>query len=441
MKNHVIFFSGGIASFEVAHFVKQKYPHDNILLYFTDTLWEDEDLYRFIYEASDKLELPMLYHCFGMNPIQLMHKQVVVFNSMIGNCSTILKTGVAADFFFRGIEPQLTQWHNIEYLKQIVEPLEKNFKENTTLYFGIGWEEEHRQAAINKNWRPFHVEMPLIDEYIEKGKALEIYNIELPRLYKLGFTHNNCKGRCVKAGQGHNINLLQQLPEVFKKAMALEYHMSNYVSTYHYFKNQKYVPEHERFDEDTLEILLKELNDAYEDYFWDRAPKPKVYVHPSFVAVPYETDLLQIEYSFVREVQKKINGDIEVKWKRSKPMKTFNKNIGKSKNKWFFKAQEGLKLIETRHCKPKIYSYMKRRKNGISKPYPLRNLYWDAVSEGLHQKPKNVIVQRQHSKQLDLFDIGGCGCDFSQTDESACSVLEKLNKKKSSRRRNVEMEH
>lgn len=144
MHNHIIFFSGGLASFEVAHFVKSKYSvmeGHNICLYFTDTLWEDEDLFRFMYEVSQKLELPILYHAFGLNPIQLMHKQAVVFNSRIGNCSTILKMGVAADYFFKGIEPERVKWHNKHFLKQTIEPLAEGFKENTTLYFGIGFEE------------------------------------------------------------------------------------------------------------------------------------------------------------------------------------------------------------------------------------------------------------------------------------------------------------
>lgn len=416
MKNHIIFFSGGIASFEVAHWVKTNYPHDNILLYFTDTLWEDEDLYRFIYEASDKMQLPMLYHCYGLNPIQLMHKQAVVFNSRIGDCSKILKIGVAANYFRKGIEPPIVKWHNIEYLKQDIDPLEDRFSEKTTMYYGIGWEEEHRKIAIEKNWKPFNVYMPLIEEWdIEKGKALEIYVIKKPRLYDYGFSHNNCKGRCVKAGQGHYINLLQQMPEVYKKTMEYEFHMSRYVAEYHYLRNQKYVPEAERFSDDTLEILLKELNDAYEDYFYGKEPKPKLYV-PSYVtAIPYRTEMLIIDYCFVK--------DRKGSWKREKARKSHHKRTGKPQKKWFVKSEPGMKLIETRHCTPKIYSYIKRSKKGISKPYPLRNLYWDAVKEGLHHKPKNVIVQKQKSKQIDLFDIGGCGCDFGISHEEVCKLM------------------
>lgn len=81
MRNHIIFFSGGLSSFSVADYVKEQFPEDNICLYFNDILWESEDLYRGINEASDKLELPLLTHSIGLDPIQLMFEQKVVFNS------------------------------------------------------------------------------------------------------------------------------------------------------------------------------------------------------------------------------------------------------------------------------------------------------------------------------------------------------------------------
>lgn len=194
--------------------------------------------------------------------------------------------------------------------------------------------------------------------------------------------------------------------------------MSRYVAEYHYLHNQKYVPEAERFDDDTLEILLKELNDAYEDYFWDRVSKPNLYV-PSYVtATPYETEKLLIDYCFVK--------DKKGKWKREVARKTYYERTKLKKRKWFVKSTDSIRLIETRHLIPKSYSYMKRTRKGISKPYPLRNLYWDAKAEGLDKKPKNVIVQKQKSKQIDLFDVGGCGCDFSQTDASACEYTASL---------------
>ena len=37
--------------------------------------------------------------------------------------------------------------------------------------------------------------------------------IEPPRLYAMGFSHNNCGGFCIKAGQGQFANLLRVMPE------------------------------------------------------------------------------------------------------------------------------------------------------------------------------------------------------------------------------------
>lgn len=252
LKNHIIFFSGGKSSFSVADWVKKNYPNDNIVLYFTDTLWEDEDLYRFIKEASDKLKLPLLTHSMGLNPIQLMYKQRVLFNSRIGNCSRVLKMKVASDFLKKGIIPEIEYWRNKEFLKQ------DDFITEATLYFGIGFEEMHREPPIRKNWKPFEVCMPLIDEIIDNNEILKKYDIKQPRLYDMGFSHNNCKGRCVKAGQGHFKNLKDKMPDVFDELKEQEYHLSCYVSNYHEIK---------LYDEEKKEIELKKLNDAYEKYF------------------------------------------------------------------------------------------------------------------------------------------------------------------------------
>lgn len=45
---------------------------------------------------------------------------------------------------------------------------------------------------------------------------LELLGIKRPKLYELGFSHNNCGGFCVRAGQGHFANLLKQKPELYK---------------------------------------------------------------------------------------------------------------------------------------------------------------------------------------------------------------------------------
>lgn len=322
MRNHIIFFSGGKASFAVADWVKEKHPDDNIVLYFTDTLWEHEDLYRFIDEASDKLRLPMLMHSAGINPMQLMFEKKLVFNSMIGDCSKILKMKVAADFLKRGKKPQIEKWRNREHLQ------DEDFIKDATLYFGIGFDEMHREGAIRKNWKPFEVNMPLIENNIWPDRVLEKHNIRQPKLYDYGFSHNNCNARCVKAGQGHYALFKEKRPKEFQKIMEQEHHLKMCVSAYRYIMNDK-VPEEERIPDRVREQMLAELDDAYRDYFYDRADKPKLYIHPA----------------------------------------------GSASGEWM-KIQQ--------------YAFMKKG----SQPYPIRDL---------HREIEN-------DDQIDIFDIGGCGC-------------------------------
>lgn len=225
--NRILFFSGGLSSFTVAHFLKTTFPEDNIVLYFTDTQWEDEDLYRFIREVSNKLELPLLIHSMGIDPVQLMIKQKILFNSRMGNCSSILKMKTASDFLKKRKVPKIEYWFNKQFLKN------DNFIENATLYFGITFDEFHRTKAIKENWIPFEVEFPLCKMYFDYDELLKQYDIAKPRLYLKGFTHNNCKGRCVKAGRGHYKLLMNEDPATFNEINSIEHTLAKYVAAYH----------------------------------------------------------------------------------------------------------------------------------------------------------------------------------------------------------------
>jgi Fe-S-cluster containining protein len=57
------------------------------------------------------------------------------------------------------------------------------------------------------------------EPYVTKDEMLEelaSLGIEIPRLYKMGFSHNNCGGFCVRAGQGHFANLFKHLEERYQ---------------------------------------------------------------------------------------------------------------------------------------------------------------------------------------------------------------------------------
>ena len=50
---HIVSLSGGTASAVAANRVIQRKGKDNVILWFADTSWEDEDLYRFLIDLEN----------------------------------------------------------------------------------------------------------------------------------------------------------------------------------------------------------------------------------------------------------------------------------------------------------------------------------------------------------------------------------------------------
>jgi len=111
------------------------------------------------------------------------------------------------------------------------EPLDEWSKINcmemdSVIYVGMDWTEEHRLKRMRLDKPHWHIEAPMMDEPIwDKCRMIaetEKLGIAIPRLYKLGFPHNNCGGRCVRAGISHFVHLLRVLPEAFAEWEAEE---------------------------------------------------------------------------------------------------------------------------------------------------------------------------------------------------------------------------
>lgn len=205
---------------------------------FTDTLIEDNDLYRFIIETSAEIfgvtgeklasllkratELPLVHTDMASRRIALESLRI----DTIAEIPSLLWLSEQRDVWdvfeesnFLGnsrIAPcsaQLKQRMSRRYVKA-------NFSaEDTVLYLGIDWTEDHRTKAPVKNWAPYPVEFPLCGEpYVNKidiVRNLEVLGIEPCALYTLGFSHANCGGFCVRAGQGHFANLLEKNRELY----------------------------------------------------------------------------------------------------------------------------------------------------------------------------------------------------------------------------------
>jgi len=195
---HIINYSGGICSFWAAKRVVAKYGAADVVLLFADTLIEDPDLYRFNQETSAHLGIPITRVCVGLTPWQLFRRQGMIANNKFPLCSIYLKR-----------EP-LDEWH-----------AQNCWEMDTTIYIGMDWTEGHRLENMRRDKPHWRIEAPMTEEPIwDKCRMIaetEKLGIEIPRLYKLGFPHNNCGGRCVRAGQSHFVHLLRVLPEQYRE--------------------------------------------------------------------------------------------------------------------------------------------------------------------------------------------------------------------------------
>jgi hypothetical protein len=208
---HVIMYSGGIGSFMAAKRVSEKFGNKNLILLFTDTLTEDEDLYRFLDETVEYLDAQLVRLSDGRDVWNVFKDVRYLGNSRIAPCSRVLKQ-----------EPAL------KWIKDNFSP------EEVTLYIGIDWTEEHRLEKVVKNWFPYKILAPLCDEpFLTKQEMLhELDQIGIirPRLYEYGFSHNNCGGFCVRAGQAHFANLFDKLPERYRYHETKEKELAEYLN-------------------------------------------------------------------------------------------------------------------------------------------------------------------------------------------------------------------
>ena len=202
-ERHVVMFSGGLGSWVTAKRVSETVPVEDITLLFADVasgrsphVGEDEDTYRFIMEAAtDALGIPALTRVTdGRDIWQVFHDDRFLGNTRLANCSKFLKQKPCREWLEANCDPA-----------------------DTTVYVGIDWSEVHRLPAIEAGWAPWTVKAPLTEKpHLDRGDMLamcEDAGIDVPRLYRAGFAHNNCGGFCVRAGQAQMELLLREHPD------------------------------------------------------------------------------------------------------------------------------------------------------------------------------------------------------------------------------------
>ncbi len=198
LMKHVVQYSTGAGSAEVAWRVVDKYGAENTVLLSADTKVEDEDNWRFAKEVADRLGAEWVILADGRTPMQVGRDERCVPNNRMAVCSKILKR-------------QLLR----KYIDERFDP------DETVIYLGYDWTEEHRIKAAWPQWKPYRVAAPLTEPpLLTKGAMLDLFRqrgIEPPRLYAQGFAHANCGGACVRGGQAQWALLLEVNPERYRE--------------------------------------------------------------------------------------------------------------------------------------------------------------------------------------------------------------------------------
>lgn len=194
LTNHIVQFSTGAGSAEVAYRVVEQNPLDRVVLMTADTAAEDDDNWRFAREVVAQLptaEWVILKD--GRTPMEVGRDLRVVPNNRMAVCSRVLKREIIRKY------------------------MDKNFSPiDSIVYLGFDWTEEHRMKASYGPWLPWTIESPLMSApFLTKSAILDKMRergIEPPSLYAAGFSHANCGGACVRGGQAQWELLLRTNP-------------------------------------------------------------------------------------------------------------------------------------------------------------------------------------------------------------------------------------
>lgn len=206
---HVGSFSTGLSSAVMITRLIARYGREAVEIVTTDTLFEDDDNWRFSNAMRQFWGGTVTVLTEGHTPYQVAFDQHIIPNQKIAPCTFKLK-----------IAPFLA------YLERFEKPV--------TVHVGYDFAEAHRCAKTKAAYavHGYEVDFPLLWKPIEfrtySQVAREDWGIEPPRMYAMGYTHANCGGRCVKQGQGDWLRTLINFPERYAEIEAWEQEMRDH---------------------------------------------------------------------------------------------------------------------------------------------------------------------------------------------------------------------
>lgn len=193
IRTNIISTSGGLGSAITALAAFERgYPFE---LVFADTLIEDEDLYRFLNDIERVTGKTIHRLRSGLDPWDMFIERKYIGNTRLAHCSDELKTS------------EVMAWADM------------NTTPDSPIVLGMDWSELDRIERAAARWAPRPVISMINDFQVMRPTwrhLLAKYGIKIPRLYDMGFPHNNCGGFCVKAGLAQFATLLTRMPERFR---------------------------------------------------------------------------------------------------------------------------------------------------------------------------------------------------------------------------------
>lgn len=199
MKTVISWWSGGVTSTVATKIALEKY--ENVQIYFCETNQHHPDNLRFIKDCEK---------WYGQ-------KINILTNNKWKSVEKVLEHG-----YINGP----TGAYCTKLLKKDVRIAIEKIVDYDYQVFGFEFEPSQikRAERFIEQYPTSKAIFPLIDEKINKFKAMEILTeakIELPSMYKLGYSNANCVG-CVKGGMGYWNKIRNDFPEIFKRTAELE---------------------------------------------------------------------------------------------------------------------------------------------------------------------------------------------------------------------------
>jgi len=179
-----------------------------VLLLHCATKYEDPDTDRWGYRAAELLGAELKVIADGRDPWEVFRDERYLGNTRVDPCSKILKRQLADRWMVEHYEPS-----------QCVR------------YVGYHWSEMDRLEGIKARLEPkgWKVEAPMCEApFVAYSKLQEeavADGLWVQQLYKDGFPHANCGGRCVKQGQAGWKRLLETHPDRYAECEGKEEEM------------------------------------------------------------------------------------------------------------------------------------------------------------------------------------------------------------------------